>query len=167
MEGTDTRTRGVTKKIASFLSRGLHSNSIMKEKGFCDLFNYTMPRYTILSGTLLRSVIPELYCTMNDIIKRNLKEAFKREVWLFSLTSDGWSYWDSSSFVSPTYPIVDDGFCLRVYSAACKLFPDAHTGDTLREVIQGVIAEHELQNRCTLAVRDNAQNFISAICHSN
>ncbi|XP_049527618.1 zinc finger BED domain-containing protein 6-like [Dermacentor silvarum] len=161
----------MTKMIARFVARGMHPYNIAEEPDFLDMMKFAMPDYALPSRTTFsRAIIPDLYASSTEKVKKKLGDIFASGVESLSITTDGWTSWANDSYVCVTCHVIDSDFVQHVHALACTEMTDSHTAANLELFIAGVIEEWELPAHDTVpifVVTDNGRNFTSAVARSS
>ncbi|KAH9365473.1 hypothetical protein HPB48_018939 [Haemaphysalis longicornis] len=92
LKHTAAKAQQMTKAIAGFIVRGMHSYSIVEEPGFVAVMNTAMPEYVVPSRTTFsRAIIPELYASKKQNLMSSLKAMIDSGVEAILITTDSWT----------------------------------------------------------------------------
>ncbi|KAH6946485.1 hypothetical protein HPB50_013722 [Hyalomma asiaticum] len=81
LKHTAPKAQQMTKAIAGFIVRGMHSYSVVEEPGFVAVMNAAMPEYVVPSWTTFsRAIIPELYASKKQNLMNSLQALNALEV---------------------------------------------------------------------------------------
>lgn len=152
-------------KIGSFIASGLHSFSIVEERGFIALMKCAVPNFTVPSRTTSsRSVVPELYSATRHAVHEKLQSILKTCAASIAITTDGWTSRAGDSFVAVTCHVLSEEFEPHNFVLACRSLRESHTASNLRSLLQGIFMDWGISdNLPCFVVTDNARNFVSAI----
>ncbi|KAH6927423.1 hypothetical protein HPB50_003458 [Hyalomma asiaticum] len=170
LKHTAPKAQQMTKAIAGFIVRGMHSYSVVEEPGFVAVMNAAMPEYVVPSRTTFsRAIIPELYASKKQNLMNSLQAVIDGGVEAISITTDSWTSRANESYLSVTCHIMDSSFQLHVHALACTEMADAHTAENLVLFLKSVMEEWALPDPGTVpvyVVTDNERNFTAAITQS-
>ncbi|KAH6942679.1 hypothetical protein HPB50_009230 [Hyalomma asiaticum] len=170
LKHTAPKAQQMTKAIAGFIARGMHSYSVVEEPGFVAVMNAAMPEYVVPSRTTFsRAIIPELYASKKQNLMNSLQAVVDGGVEAISITTDSWTSRANESYLSVTCHIMDSSFQLHVHALACTEMADAHTAENLVLFLKSVMEEWALPDPGTVpvyVVTDNGRNFTAAITQS-
>ncbi|KAH7941310.1 hypothetical protein HPB49_012075 [Dermacentor silvarum] len=153
MKAPAPKAQQMTKIIARFVARGMHPYNIVEEPGFLDVMKFTMPDYAVLSRTMFsRAIIPDLYASSKEKVKKKLGDIFASGVESLSITPAGWTLRANDSYVCITCHIMDSDFVQHVHALACTDMTDSHTAANLELFIAGFIKELELLAHDTVPI---------------
>ncbi|KAH7981470.1 hypothetical protein HPB49_024446 [Dermacentor silvarum] len=125
------------------------------------MLDYAAPSRTMFS----RAIIPDLYASSKEKVKKKLGNIFASGVESLSITTDGWTSRANDIYVCVTCPVMDSDFVQHVHALACTETTHSHTAANLELFIAGVIEEWELPAHDTVpifVVTDNGRNFCSS-----
>lgn len=152
LKHTAAKAQQMTKAIAGFIVRGMHSYNIVEEPGFVAVMNTAMPEYVVPSRTTFsRAIIPERYASKKQNLMSSLKAVIDSGVEAISITTDSWISRANESYLSVTCHVMDSSFQLHVHALACTEMADAHTAGNLVLFLKGVM-EWALPNAGTVPV---------------
>lgn len=164
------------KKITNHIARMLVSSYLpyrfVEEQGFRDLMNHIKPNYVVPSSTTFsRNVVPTLYASEKDRIRRTL-EGDISQVGSISLTTDNWTSRATDSYASLTCHYAVD-FNYKTFTLGMVEVEGSHTSANLRTLLSDLTASWNIpgpQEESTVKVfmvTDNARNLRSAIENTN
>ncbi|KAL1472965.1 hypothetical protein MTO96_039036 [Rhipicephalus appendiculatus] len=170
LKSTAPKAQQMTKAIAGFVVRGMHSYNVVEELGFLAIVNAAIPEYVVPSRTTFsRTIIPELYASKKRSLMDNLQAVIDSGVEAISITTDGWTSRANESYLSVTCHVMDSSFQQHVHALACTEMAEAHTAGNLVVFLKSVMKEWALPDRGTVPVHivtDNGRNFTAAIAQS-
>ncbi|KAH6928128.1 hypothetical protein HPB50_012119 [Hyalomma asiaticum] len=145
LKHTAPKAQQMTKAIAGFIVRGMHSYSVVEEPGFVAVMNAAMPEYVVPSRTTFsQAIIPELYASKKQNLMNSLQAVIDGGVEAISITTDSWTSRANESYLSVTCHIMDSSFQLHVHALACTEMADAHTAENLVLFLKSVMEEWAL-----------------------
>lgn len=165
LSANSTRSRELAMKIGSFIASGLHSFSIVEERGFVALMKCAVPNFTVPSRTTFsRSVVPELYSATRHAVYEKLQSILRTCAASIAITTNGWTSRAGDSFVAVTCHVLSEEFEPHNFVLACRSLRESHTASNLRSLLQGIFMDWGISdNLPCFVVTDNARNFVSAI----
>ncbi|XP_049275497.1 zinc finger BED domain-containing protein 4-like [Rhipicephalus sanguineus] len=170
VKSTTPKAQMMTKAIAGFVVRGMHSYNVVEEPGFLAVMEAAMPEYVVPSRTTFsRTIIPALYALKKRSFMENLQAVIDSGVEAISITTDGWTSRANESYLSVTCHVMDSSFQQHVHALACTEMADAHTAGNLVVFLKSVMKEWALPEPGTVPVyivTDNGRNFTAAIAQS-
>jgi len=138
--------------------KGLPFNSMGSKEMlafFHDFFGQIMPNRKVLSGPLL-----EGYFT---IVNNEIKSLISKEVDSYSITCDGWTSCMMDAFLAITIHWISEDFQQKQATLGVLEVKGAHTGEKIKEVVKGVVAEYVgIDVPMAAIVIDNASNANAA-----
>ena len=134
--------------------------SIVEDLGFVRLMRKLKPNYKMPSRKYFTTnVINSMHSSVLNDVKNLVKESQH-----ISLTTDIWTSNSNDSFISFTGHCIDSNFYRKTAVLRVKPFPDKHSADNIREMIQTTILDYNISfNKIHLIVSDNAPNMIKGI----
>ncbi|KAH7986059.1 hypothetical protein HPB49_026140 [Dermacentor silvarum] len=121
------KAQQMTKMIVRFIARVMHPYNIAEEPGFVDMMQFTMPDYAVPSRTTFsRAIIPDLYASSKDNLKKKLGDIFASAVGLLSITTDGSTSQANDNYVCVTCHVMDSDFVQHVHALACTEITLSH-----------------------------------------
>ncbi|KAH7936945.1 hypothetical protein HPB49_006505 [Dermacentor silvarum] len=122
MRASAPKAQQMTKMIARSIDRGMHPYNIVEEPGFLDMMKFAMPDYAVPSRTTFsRAIIPNLYASSKEKVKKKLGDIFSSGVELLSITTDGWTSRANDSYVCVTCDVMDSDFVQHSAKARGRL----------------------------------------------
>lgn len=84
-----------------------------------------------------------------------------------SVCTDIWSdKYRHNSYLDVTLVLIDNEFKMRHYAIGFRHFPQAHTGDNIRDKLNQILDEYDLNSASIPIVTDSARNMIKAFKHT-
>ena len=137
---TSKRYQDITKKNVKMLVIDLQPLSVVTDKGFRELLNFTEPRYTIPSRKTFRNkILPLAYqeasCRLKDVIKQSE---------LYSITTDGWTSRSLTSYITYTLHVVNMNFSMLSFVIGTYRFSEQHTALHLKMHLVKTLKEWDI-----------------------
>ncbi|KAH7960197.1 hypothetical protein HPB49_003516 [Dermacentor silvarum] len=142
LKHTAPKAQQMTKAIAGYIGRGIHSYSVVQELGFVAVMNAAMPEYVVSSwATFSRAIIPELYASKKQNSINSLQAVIDGGVEAISITTDSWTLRANESYFSVTCHVMDSSLQLHVHALAFTEMADAHRAGNLVLFLKSVMEE--------------------------
>uniref|UniRef100_A0A182RLZ4 DUF659 domain-containing protein n=1 Tax=Anopheles funestus TaxID=62324 RepID=A0A182RLZ4_ANOFN len=104
--------------------------------------------------SLSDSVLPAIYQDSLAIVKSKFSSAI-----VISLTADGWTNLNNTSFYTVTAHFINNDFHLASLMLECEEFTVQHTGRNIAEWFKFVLERFEISDKIVAITTDNASNM--------
>lgn len=158
LANSSARAKTINGAIAFFICKDIQPYSVTENEGFKHLLHVLDPRYQIPNRKLFsKKQIPALYEKVRREIAESLSKAER-----VALTMDGWTSCATASYVTATVHYIDDEWVLQNHVLQTRVLNEAHTGNNLAVLLQGICREWKIGDKRPALVTDNAKNMILA-----
>ena len=131
--------------------------ALVERPGFKQLVQTMATEYTIPSRTYFsQSLLPKQY----NALKKQVQDLLNDAVYV-SYTTDIWTNdCSNAAFISLTAHFIEkDSMQQKTFTLSVRSFPESHTGENIRAVIQDMIDEWDISKKSHVIIRDNAANM--------
>ncbi|XP_049289537.1 E3 SUMO-protein ligase ZBED1-like [Anopheles funestus] len=147
----------IDKKLIAMIFSGYHPISIVEEPGFQDFIKTLNTSYDLPDRkTVSHALIPSMYLETLSKVKSKISSAKS-----VSLTMDGWTNINNTSFYAVTSHFIDDDAHLCSFLLECSEFSISHTGQNIAQWLKTVLSNFGIQDKIIAIVTDNASNMKS------
>lgn len=158
---TQTQKKKINEAFLQLFYKDIQPFSIVEDQGFRNFVSLLNPSFVIPSRKYIsKTLIPAAYEKCLNSTKTAASDIVVKGV---CITTDGWTSRNNQCFVAVTAHFIDDNFFLKTVLLECAPFQGSHTADAISRHLQRIIREWQFENKITLAVSDNAANYVSAI----
>lgn len=127
LEPSSTRHKEITELIMGMITKDIQPFSLVEDRGFRALTTYLEPRYVIPSRKTFRDqILPGKYAQVRQKLL-NLLSRFT----FFSITTDGWTSREATSYLTYTVHLIDKEFTMHSFQLGTYEVTESHTASTL------------------------------------
>ena len=150
----------LTKAVCYFICKDQQPFDTINDSGFRHMLNVFEPRYIPPDRkTIASNHVPALY----DAVKADVAKQIMDDAQYFSITTDLWTSRAKQSYIAVTIHYLTTSFEMRSHLIETKEFAEAHTGETLSDVLEEILAEWNLgDDKLVVATTDNGSNITRA-----
>ena len=155
------RYKKLTKAVCYFICKDQQPFDTINDSGFRHMLNVFEPHYVPPDRkTIASNHIPALY----DDVKERITKQMTDDACFFSITTDLWSSRAKKSYIAVTIHYLTRSFEMRSHLIETKEFAEAHTGETISEVLEQILCDWNLDvDKLVVATTDNGSNITRAM----
>lgn len=131
--------------------------SFIENKGFKDLLAYITPNYKIPCRKTISSRINALYESQKQKLIAKLTTAK-----YISVTTDCWSSRANEAYITITCHYIGNDQKQYSYNLTTEPFAESHTSVYLKNILENILIEWNIADKCVAIVHDNAANIVGA-----
>ena len=145
--------------LARMIAKDFQPYSIVEDAGFRSFCKELNPSYTLPSRkTLSTKIIPELYQRSFQKVMDSVDKAEK-----ICLTTDCWTSRTTTSLMAVTCHFVNEDFEMVSYLLDCLMLTQSHTAEYLKQKLQQVATDWNIEDKIAACVTDGAANIVKAL----
>lgn len=127
LDSKSSRHKEMTRLILNMIVSDMQPLSVVEDEGFRKYTAYLEPRYVIPSRASFRNqILPAKYSEVKQQLITLIKQHSS-----FSLTTDGWTSREATSYITYTLHLIDDQFRMMAYQLATTEVSESHTATML------------------------------------
>ena len=152
LDSKSPKAKLLTSKVAKMVYLDLQPISVVEDEGFRETMHAAEPRYVLPTRRTLRSkILPDLYNSAVTVLKAKIaqyKETYQEHA-LFSVTTDGWTANNTTSYIAYTLHIVGPSYSIESHVLGVAELSLRHTKNNLRAHLLSTLQKWEILPGCT------------------
>ena len=155
------RYKKLTTAVCYFICKDQQPFDTINDSEFRHMLNVFELRYIPPDRkTIASNHIPALY----DDLKESITKQMTHDACFFSITTDLWSSRAKQSYIALTIHYLTKSFEMRSHLIETKEFAEAHTGETIAEVLEQILYDWNVDvDKLVVATADNGSNITRAM----
>lgn len=151
---TPMRCEKITFLIAKMIARDTLPINFVDGEGFKELMAYVEPAYVVPCAKTMKKRLQSMYSAAKDKVRANLAD-----IQSVVLTTDCWTSTANDSYISLSAHYITSSLKMITTTLATEHFADRHTGENIKNKIESVMANWDIEDKTTAIVHDNAANM--------
>ena len=148
--------------IFEFLVEDMHPWSTVQDRGFLRMFQKRQPNFEVATPKFYASLLDPAYYNIKSKLKDMIHEDKPETV---AISLDAWSQFHNG-YLGINCHYIDSSWKRKIYNLSCISFNQSHTSEHIILKVKEVLEDFNITDKVKFALRDNAQNMVSAFLGS-